>query len=153
MVCSCMSPSLCVYCGISLTASLVAVLISSFVSSNALLTACCWSFCICDGDGTVVSSSLRSFLLIDIIVYAALILYKTMVYVTFGYHIQPHDMHKQCSVRSSSELDFVGCRNMVMDTFYHQSLYIIECNTKACPIKIATPRQRRPIVLITYLIQ
>jgi hypothetical protein len=47
-----MSPSLCVYCGISLAASLVAVLISSFVSSNALLTSRC----------VVVNSSFASFL-------------------------------------------------------------------------------------------
>src|ERR671914_885012 len=86
MVCSCMSPSLCVYCGISLAASFVAVLISSFVSSNALLTACCCSFCTCDGDGVAVSSSLRSFLLIDIIILPVVILYKTMVSNTIVNH-------------------------------------------------------------------
>jgi hypothetical protein len=60
---------------------------------------------------------------------------------------------KQSFARSDLELNYAGCLNMVMDTFYHQDLYIIEYNTKACPIKTTTPRQRRPIVLITYLIQ
>src|SRR5215216_6929745 len=61
MVCSCMSPSLCVYWGISFFASLVATLISSFVSSSALLTTCCCSRCI------AVSSSFASFLVATLI--------------------------------------------------------------------------------------
>src|SRR5215204_5561103 len=92
MVCSCMSPSLCVYCGISLTASLVAVLISSFVSSNALLTACCWSFCICDGDGTVASSSLRSFFAVDISVICHADGIYMMAYDTLKYHTNPRHL-------------------------------------------------------------
>jgi hypothetical protein len=37
--------------------------------------------------------------------------------------------------------------NMVINTFYHQSLYIIECNIKTC-LKTAT---RHPMVLITSM--